>query len=107
MYGLRTLKITVYDSREFNIPKMLTQNAALENLLLDVENPAVELGKEMSGPLPCKLSNITITGRGMKYLSPYLLNVSIMLHLKSIFLLLQVLFGSKLSFLFRVSTLKF
>ncbi|KAI8420728.1 hypothetical protein MSG28_007951 [Choristoneura fumiferana] len=74
MYGLRTLKITVYDSREFSIPKMLTQNAALENLLLDVENPAVELGKEMSGPLPCKLSNITITGRGMKYLSPYLLS---------------------------------
>ncbi|XP_063392648.1 chaoptin isoform X1 [Cydia fagiglandana] len=75
MYGLRTLKITVYDNvRDFSIPKMLTHNAALENLLLEVESPAVELGKELSGQLPCKLNNITITGRGMKYLSPYLLS---------------------------------
>ncbi|XP_047997382.1 chaoptin isoform X2 [Leguminivora glycinivorella] len=75
MYGLRTLKITVYDNvRDFSIPKMLTHNAALENLLLEVESPAVELGKELSGQLPCKLSNITITGRAMKYLSPYLLS---------------------------------
>ncbi|KAL4716304.1 hypothetical protein ACJJTC_014784 [Scirpophaga incertulas] len=73
MYALRTLKISVYpEVREFNVPRMLSYNAALENLFIDVEYNQ-EFGKEMTAQLPCKLSNITITGRALRYLSPYLL----------------------------------
>ncbi|RVE54580.1 hypothetical protein evm_000701 [Chilo suppressalis] len=73
MSGLRTLKISAYpDVREFNIPRMLTYNAALENLFVEVDY-SQEFGKEMSAQLPCKLSNITITGKPLRYLSPYLL----------------------------------
>lgn len=77
MYALRTLKITTYtNARDFNIPKMLTYNPSLENLYIDVNDPGVNLGLEMNGQLPCKLSNITITGRDLKFLSEYLLSVS-------------------------------
>lgn len=77
MYALRTLKVTAYTSaRDFNLPKMLTNNAALENLYIDVDDSSTNLGKEMNGQLPCKLNNITISGRPLKFLSEYLLSVS-------------------------------
>lgn len=77
MYGLRTLKISVNGNiRDFNIPKTLTHNAALENLYLQIDNNQIDLSKEMTGHLPSKLSNLTITGRAMKALSQKLLNVS-------------------------------
>lgn len=77
MFGLRTLKINVYPSvRDFNIPRMLTYNAALENLEIEVDDPQIDLGKEMTGDLPCKLNNITLLGRSLKFISQYLLNVS-------------------------------
>ncbi|CAG9138762.1 unnamed protein product, partial [Plutella xylostella] len=75
MYALRTLKITAYsNARDFNVPRMLTNNAGLENLYIDVDDSSINLGKEMNGQLPCKLDNITITGRAMRFLSEYLLN---------------------------------
>ncbi|CAF4906675.1 unnamed protein product [Pieris macdunnoughi] len=75
MYGLRTLKISVNGNvRDFSIPKMTSQNAALENLFLSVENSQIDLGNEMKGELPCKLDNITLTGRELKFLSQNLLN---------------------------------
>ncbi|XP_026747027.1 chaoptin-like isoform X1 [Trichoplusia ni] len=75
MYGLRTLKVTAYSNvRDFNVPKMLSYNAGLENLLIEVDDNGVEFGKEMYGPLPNKLDNITITGRALKYLTQYLLS---------------------------------
>ncbi|KAH9636120.1 hypothetical protein HF086_008420 [Spodoptera exigua] len=75
MYGLRTLKITAYSNvREFNVPKMLSYNAGLENLLIETDYDSVEFGKEMYGPLPLKLNNITITGRYLRYLTQYLLS---------------------------------
>lgn len=78
MYGLRTLKVTAYSNvRDFNVPKMLSYNAGLENLLIEVDDNGVEFGKEMYGPLPNKLDNITITGRALKYLTQYLLSVSV------------------------------
>lgn len=79
MYALRTLKLSAYvNVNYFNLPSMLTHNAALKNLLVEMDYGGVEFGKEMnSGSLPCKLNNITITGRHLKYLSPYLLLVSI------------------------------
>ncbi|XP_026759596.1 chaoptin isoform X2 [Galleria mellonella] len=74
MLGLRTLKITAFSTvREFNVPRMLSYNAALENLLIDIDYGGVEFGRELQAQLPCKLNNITITGRTLKYLSPYLL----------------------------------
>lgn len=77
MYGLRTLKITAYSNvRDFNVPKMLTYNSGLENLLIETDYDGVEFGKEMYGPLPLKLNNITITGRYLRYLTQYLLSVS-------------------------------
>ncbi|KAL0881866.1 hypothetical protein ABMA27_001638 [Loxostege sticticalis] len=73
MYALRTLKIsTSSDLREFNVPRMLAYNAALENLYVDVEYMP-EFGQQMSAALPCKLNNITITGRSLISLAPYLL----------------------------------
>ncbi|XP_047532172.1 chaoptin isoform X2 [Vanessa atalanta] len=70
MYGLRTLKISVNGNiRDFNIPKILTHNDALENLYLQIDNTQVDLSKEMLGFLPSKLNNITITGRALKFLS--------------------------------------
>lgn len=80
MYSLRTLKITVFvNVRDFNVPRMLTYNAALKNLLVEADYGGVEFGKEMNGGyLPCKLNNITVTGRHLKFLSPYLLVVSIL-----------------------------
>ncbi|XP_047517537.1 chaoptin isoform X2 [Pieris napi] len=75
MYGLRTLKISVNGNvRDFSIPKMTSQNAALENLFLSVENSQIDLGNEMKGELPCKLDNITLTGRELKFISQNLLN---------------------------------
>ncbi|CAB3222289.1 unnamed protein product [Arctia plantaginis] len=75
MYGLRTLKITAYTNvRDFNVPKLLTYNAGLENLLIDIEEFMNEFGREMYGVMPSKLNNITITGRPLKYLSQYLLS---------------------------------
>ncbi|XP_047025787.1 chaoptin isoform X2 [Helicoverpa zea] len=75
MYGLRTLKISAYTNvREFNVPKLLSYNTGLENLLIDTDYDNVEFGKEMYGPLPNKLDNITITGRYLKYLTQYLLS---------------------------------
>lgn len=77
MYGLRTLKITAYANvRDFNVPKLLTYNVGLENLLIDIEEFMNEFGREMYGVMPSKLNNITITGRPLKYLSQYLLSVS-------------------------------
>lgn len=77
MYALRTLKITAYSNhRDFNVPRMLTYNAGLENLLIEVDDSGVEFGKEMYGALPNKLSNITITGKALKYISQYLISVS-------------------------------
>lgn len=55
---------------------MLTYNAALENLYIEVDDTGVEFGKEMYGALPSKLNNITITGKALKYISQYLLSVS-------------------------------
>lgn len=75
MYGLRTLKLTSYsNARDFNIPRVLTYNAALENLYVEVDDAGVEFGKEMYGALPSKLNNITITGRSLKYITQYLLS---------------------------------
>ncbi|KAJ2947575.1 hypothetical protein O0L34_g17368 [Tuta absoluta] len=75
MYALRTLKITSYvNVNYFNLPSMLDHNAALKNLMIETDYAGVEFGKEMQGgSLPCKLNNITITGRYLKYLAPYLL----------------------------------
>ncbi|XP_013188195.1 chaoptin isoform X2 [Amyelois transitella] len=74
MFALKTLKVTSFSSiREFNVPRMLTYNAALENLFIEVDGSTVEFGRELSAQLPCKLSNITITGRSLRYLAPYLL----------------------------------
>lgn len=78
MYALRTLKLTAFSNvRDYNIPRMLTYNAALENLYIDVDDSAAEFGKELYGPLPSKLNNVTITGRTLKYLTQYMLSVSI------------------------------
>ncbi|KAJ8719147.1 hypothetical protein PYW07_016703 [Mythimna separata] len=75
MYGLRTLKITAYSNvRDFNVPKMLSYNAGLENLYIETDYDGVEFGKEMYGALPLKLDNITITGRYLRYLTQYLLS---------------------------------
>lgn len=77
MYGLRTLKISVNGNvRDFNIPKILTHNAALENLYIQVDNNQVDLSKEMNGYLPSKLNNLTITGRALRALSQKVLSVS-------------------------------
>ncbi|CAH2040712.1 unnamed protein product, partial [Iphiclides podalirius] len=75
MFGLRTLKINIYPSvRDFNIPRLLTYNVALENLEIEVDDPQIDLGKEMAGDLPCKLNNITLLGRSLKFISQYLLS---------------------------------
>nr|XP_034828865.1 chaoptin-like [Maniola hyperantus] len=75
MYGLRTLKISVNGNiRDFNIPRILTHNYALENLYIQVSNNQIDLGKEMVGQLPSKLNNITITGKALKFLSQYVLS---------------------------------
>ncbi|XP_072949975.1 chaoptin isoform X2 [Epargyreus clarus] len=75
MYGLRTLKITAYSNvRDFSVPKMLANNAALENLLIEVDNTQTDLGRELGGPLPCKLSNITLTGKPLRHLSQWILS---------------------------------
>ncbi|CAH0723586.1 unnamed protein product, partial [Brenthis ino] len=75
MYGLRTLKISVNGNvRDFNLPKILTQNAALENLYIQVDNNQVDLSKEMNGYLPSKLNNLTITGRALRALSQKVLS---------------------------------
>ncbi|XP_039750194.1 chaoptin isoform X3 [Pararge aegeria] len=75
MYGLRTLKISVNGNiRDFNIPRILTHNYALENLYIQVDNNQIDLGKEMTGSLPSKLNNITITGRALKFLSQNVLS---------------------------------
>lgn len=78
MYALRTLKLSAYvNVNYFNLPSMLNHNAALKNLMVEMDYGGAEFGKELnSGSLPCKLNNITITGRHLKYLSPYLLLVS-------------------------------
>ncbi|KAM3959736.1 leucine rich repeat containing G protein-coupled receptor chaoptin [Aphomia sociella] len=74
MHGLRTLKIGAFSAiREFNVPRMLSYNAALENLLIDVDYGSLEFGRELQAQLPSKLNNITLTGLTLKYLSPYLL----------------------------------
>ncbi|XP_037867501.1 chaoptin isoform X1 [Bombyx mori] len=75
MYALRTLKVTSYSNhRDFNIPRMLTYNAGLENLLVEIDELGTEFGKEMYGALPLKLNNITITGQSLKYLTQYLIS---------------------------------
>ncbi|XP_045767710.1 chaoptin isoform X6 [Maniola jurtina] len=75
MYGLRTLKISVNGNiRDFNIPRILTHNYALENLYIQVSNNQIDLGKEMIGQLPSKLNNITITGKALKFLSQHVLS---------------------------------
>ncbi|KPJ13206.1 Chaoptin [Papilio machaon] len=75
MFSLRTLKVNVYPSvRDFNIPQLVTYNAALENLQIEVDDPQVDLGKEMAGELPGKLNNITLTGGSLKFISQYLLS---------------------------------
>lgn len=74
MYGLRTLKITAYSNVHFNVPKILSYNSGLENLLIEIEEFTNEFGKEMYGLLPSKLNNITITGRPLKYLTQFLLS---------------------------------
>lgn len=84
MYGLRTLKITAYTNvRDFNVPKMVSNNVGLENLLIDIEEFTNEFGREMYGIMPSKLNNITITGKPLKYLSQYLLSVSFWISLYS------------------------
>ncbi|XP_023941108.2 chaoptin isoform X5 [Bicyclus anynana] len=75
MYGLRTLKISVNGNiRDFNIPRILRHNYALENLYIQIDNNQIDLGKEMTGQLPSKLNNITITGRALKFLSQNVLS---------------------------------
>lgn len=77
MYGLRTLKISVNGNiRDLNLPRILTHNYGLKNLYIQVDNNQIDLGKEMYGQLPSKLSNITITGRALRFLSQNLLSVS-------------------------------
>ncbi|XP_075975754.1 leucine rich repeat containing G protein-coupled receptor chaoptin isoform X2 [Anticarsia gemmatalis] len=75
LYGLRTLKIEAYSNvRDFNVPKMLSHNPGVENLLVEIEEFTNEFGREMYGIMPSKLNNITITGKPLKYLSQYLLS---------------------------------
>ncbi|XP_037296903.1 chaoptin isoform X2 [Manduca sexta] len=75
MYALRTLKISSYSNvREFNVPRMVTYNTGLENILVEVDESSTEFGKEMYGALPTKLNNVTITGRNLKYLTQYLIS---------------------------------
>lgn len=74
MYGLRTLKLNVYaQNRNTNIPRMLTYNVGLRNLLIEVNDDRVNLGNEMYGTLPPKLNNISITGPALEYLSENIL----------------------------------
>ncbi|XP_041988835.1 chaoptin isoform X3 [Aricia agestis] len=70
LFGLRTLKISVSGNvRDFNFPRILANNEGLENLYIDVQNSQIDLGNEMTGDMPSKVSNITITGRPFKFLS--------------------------------------
>lgn len=78
MYALRTLKLTSYSNiRDFNVARMLTYNSALKNLMVEADGAGIEFGKEFYGALPQKLNNITITGRALRYLTQYMLSVSI------------------------------
>ncbi|XP_020278724.1 chaoptin [Pseudomyrmex gracilis] len=63
---LRKLHITAYNGvKNFNFPNILNYNHGLKHLLIDVQNDT-DLQKEMKGKLPCKLYNITLTGRNLR-----------------------------------------
>ncbi|XP_015178176.1 PREDICTED: chaoptin-like isoform X2 [Polistes dominula] len=63
---LRRLYITAYTGlKQFNFPNILEYNHGLRDLLIDVENET-DLQKEMKGKFPCKLYNITLTGKALK-----------------------------------------
>lgn len=77
MNALRTLKISVTSNvRNFNIPKILENNEAIENLFLVVDSSQIDLGNEMNGEWPSKLNNVTIMGRQFKFLSERFFRVS-------------------------------
>ncbi|KAJ9598947.1 hypothetical protein L9F63_010541 [Diploptera punctata] len=65
MTSLRTLKISSYrEVKEFNIPEIVKMNYGLRDLHLEVfENTPLE--EELSGQLPTKVRNITVSGRGI------------------------------------------
>ncbi|XP_069668870.1 chaoptin isoform X2 [Periplaneta americana] len=65
MTSLRTLYMSPYeDVRDFNIPQVIEENAGLRNLHLHVLEKT-DLQEEMSGHLPTKVRNITISGPGL------------------------------------------
>ncbi|KAL3279502.1 hypothetical protein HHI36_017011, partial [Cryptolaemus montrouzieri] len=68
--SLRTLSINFYRNiKNFNIPKLLTNNCGLEELEINVEtNTEENLDREMAGSFPFKLRNITFSGTGLKKL---------------------------------------
>ncbi|XP_049797448.1 chaoptin [Schistocerca nitens] len=73
MTSLRTLHVSPYRNvRQFNLPHLLQYNYGLKELHIHVYEET-GLRDEMSGPLPFKLSNITVTGRALKTLPDDLL----------------------------------
>ncbi|KDR14119.1 Chaoptin [Zootermopsis nevadensis] len=66
MTSLRTLYISPYsDVRDFNIPQRIQQNSGLRNLHIQVLEES-DLEKELSGALPNKVRNITISGERLE-----------------------------------------
>ncbi|PNF19529.1 hypothetical protein B7P43_G02180 [Cryptotermes secundus] len=65
MASLRTLSLSPYDHvHDYSVPEIIQQNTGLRNLHIQVlEN--TDLEKEMLGPLPYKVRNITLSGRGL------------------------------------------
>ncbi|XP_071444746.1 chaoptin isoform X2 [Hetaerina americana] len=73
MRNLHTIRISPYrEVRDFNISRLLRQNPGLRTLHVEVHD-GDSLGREMQGPMPTKLENITLTGNALKTLSPEIL----------------------------------
>lgn len=67
LHFLRTLKISSYNAKYFNIPRVLESNYALRSLDIEV-NRETNLKSEMSGKLPLKLRRVALSGKSLKNL---------------------------------------
>lgn len=68
MTSLRTLKLSHRKVPQFNIPALLEDAIAIENLELQVDTDTT-LSQEFIGFWPNKLKSITIVGRGIHRIS--------------------------------------
>lgn len=74
---LRTLRLSrPQQSQDFNFPRLLQGNYAIERIYVECHEDCTPFGDEMGGEFPPKMSDVTLIGRGFKVLSNRLLEVS-------------------------------